>query len=148
MASVFEIRRRNLIAYIEDKHHGNRAEFCRRIGKNPNLINLALTRNDEYRKNIGEKLARNIERLAGMPVGWLDMQVTQPAESSTSLPISTGEVFISGKLWLTATDPLVKKLRSLGNTTLLLSIDAMEDGSLSVSASRVKLPTVRTIPSS
>lgn len=147
MSSVYEIRRRNLIAYIEDKHQGNRAEFCRHIGKNPNLINLALTRNDEYRKNIGEKLARDIEQLAGMPDGWLDSGEMQPSEPTVSISIKTGDKAIEGKLWLTVNKSLIEALKAAGNTTLLMSIDQDDEGCLSVSAHRIKLPAVGTIPS-
>lgn len=72
MIDAFEVRRLNLIKYIRDTHDGNRAEFCRATGKNPNLINLVLSSNTEYRRNIGEKLARDIEKRAGIAPGWLD----------------------------------------------------------------------------
>lgn len=70
---VFEARRLNLIDHIEAQYEGNRAAFCRATGKNPNLINLVLTDNADYRRNIGEKLARSIEEKAGLQVGWLDL---------------------------------------------------------------------------
>jgi hypothetical protein len=72
MSTVFDIRRHNLSSLIADSYQNNRAEFCRATGKNPNLINLVLTSNAEYRRNIGEKLARDIERRAGIAEGWLD----------------------------------------------------------------------------
>jgi Peptidase S24-like len=72
MTTVFDIRRHNLLLLIADSYQNNRAEFCRSTGKNPNLINLVLSSNAEYRRNIGEKLARDIERRAGIAQGWLD----------------------------------------------------------------------------
>ena len=70
--NIIEVRRQNLLGYIRDTYAGNRAEFCRATGKNPNLINLVLTNNPEYRRNIGEKLARDIEARTGLASGWLD----------------------------------------------------------------------------
>lgn len=69
---VFEVRRENLKNLIKQKFDGNRAAFCRAIGKNPNLINLLLTKNPDYQRNIGEKLARDIEHGMSLPQGWLD----------------------------------------------------------------------------
>ena len=70
--NIVEIRRQNLLQYIRDTYGGNRAEFCRATGKNPNLINLVLSLNPEYQRNIGEKLARDIEGRTGLASGWLD----------------------------------------------------------------------------
>lgn len=69
---IQEIRRNNLVAHIKNKHQGNRAAFCRATGKNPNLINLVLSDNLEFRRGFGEKLARDIESRAGLQEGWLD----------------------------------------------------------------------------
>jgi hypothetical protein len=71
--SINDIRRINLISYIAQHHEGNRAAFCRATGKNPNLINLVLTDNPGYRRNIGEKLARDIEKRCELEPGWLDV---------------------------------------------------------------------------
>lgn len=65
-------RRINLVTYIKDHYKGNRAAFCRATGKNPNLINLVLTENEDYRRGFGEKLARDIEQRLGISRGWLD----------------------------------------------------------------------------
>lgn len=85
--NVIEVRRQNLLNYIRDTYEGNRAEFCRATGKNPNLINLVLTHNAEYRRNIGEKLARNIEEKAGIASGWLDSPRGVGARKVTKIPM-------------------------------------------------------------
>ena len=76
ITEVTEVRRANLSSLIRDKFHNNRAAFCRATGKNPNLINLILSNNPEIRRNLGEKLARDIEQLTGLPDGWLDLERT------------------------------------------------------------------------
>ena len=86
--NVFEVRRLNLVAHIEEKYHGNRAAFCRATSKNANLINLVLTDNADYRRNIGEKLARSIEEKAGLPTGWLDSPRGVGERKTASIPIT------------------------------------------------------------
>lgn len=139
MPDIFEVRRRNLVAYIQDKHEGNRAEFCRAIGKNPNLINLALTKNKEYRKNIGEKLARDIEQQSGMPSGWLDQHDRSPSEPTVQVPVTTGDPAIDGKFWLSVTKSQAKKLASSEPLTMLLVVDADEEGNVKAWGNRMKL---------
>lgn len=78
---AFEARRVNLTDYIADRYESNRAAFCRATGKNPNLINLVLTDNADYRRNIGEKLARDIERKAAAThtsssTAWIQLEET------------------------------------------------------------------------
>jgi hypothetical protein len=72
MKSVFDTRRKNLLELIAQKWDGNRSAFARDMSKNVNLINLSLSNNLQLRKNIGEKLARELEKLASLPDGWLD----------------------------------------------------------------------------
>ena len=87
---VFEIRRLNLVEHIANNFQSNRAAFCRATGKNPNLINLVLSDNPEYRRNIGEKLARNIEEVSAMPKEWLDQPRGIGDRNSVFLPLVTG----------------------------------------------------------
>lgn len=84
---IGDVRRMNLVQYIEQHHKGNRAAFCRAIGKNPNLINLTLTDNAEYRKGFGEKLARDIEKRAGIAQGWLDVPHGLGARRTAYIPL-------------------------------------------------------------
>lgn len=76
---VFEARRINLKELIRDRFEGNRAAFSRATGKNPNLINLLLSKNSDYQRNIGEKLARDIEERMQLDSGWLDRINEGPA---------------------------------------------------------------------
>jgi hypothetical protein len=89
MNNSFEVRRQNLLTLIRDSYQNNRAEFCRATGKNPNLINLVLSQNEEYRRNIGEKLARDIEQRAGIAAGWLDSPRGIGIRRVTKIPILT-----------------------------------------------------------
>ena len=96
-ATVFETRRQNLIGLIRDRFSDNRAEFSRSTGKNPNLINLVLTANEEYRRNIGEKLARDIEQRAGLAPGWLDAPRGIGIRNVTQIPILTDQTAVPAK---------------------------------------------------
>jgi len=89
MSSIFDVRRENLLSLIRDSYQNNRAEFSRSTGKNPNLINLVLTNNPEYRRNIGEKLARDIEKRCGIADGWLDSPRGMGIRRVTKVPILT-----------------------------------------------------------
>ncbi len=80
ISEITEIRRTNLIALIDEKFGGNRAAFCRNTGKHPNLMNLVLSVNPAIRRNIGEKLARDLETKLGLSEGWLD----QPREGGSA----------------------------------------------------------------
>lgn len=82
ITQITEVRRKNLAAWIEEKFGGNRSAFCRATGKHQNLINLVLSTNPNTRRNIGERLARDIEVRSGMPAGWLDIE-TQGGPSGT-----------------------------------------------------------------
>lgn len=125
--NVFEVRRLNLIAHIDEKFDGNRAAFCRATGKNPNLINLVLTDNADYRRNIGEKLARSIEEKAGMPVGWLDSPRGVGERKTASIPITflpwsipdTPPLKGDSRLTIPTDDPLLK-FRVSGTANLLI----------------------------
>lgn len=70
--NIYDIRRKNLSALIQSKYENNRSLFARNVGKNVNTINLYLTTNESLRRNIGERNARDLEKMASLPVGWLD----------------------------------------------------------------------------
>jgi len=71
--SIADVRRENLTNLISSRFDGNNAAFCRASGKHQNLINLILTKNLELRRNMGERLARDIERQIGLTEGFLDV---------------------------------------------------------------------------
>lgn len=85
---VYGLRVRNLKHLIAEKYEGNRAAFCRATGKHPNLINLVLTDNDEYKRRIGEKLARSIEESLNLPTEWLDLPQSGSPDAVTVIPLN------------------------------------------------------------
>lgn len=109
---IYEIRRRNLLALIERKYENNRSLFARSVDKNVNTINLYLTLNEALRRNIGERNARELEKMASLPVGWLDNEsngveglalVTNVARISGSTrdnPDPAGEALVMGTKYL------------------------------------------------
>lgn len=88
---IDETRRENLAAYIREHYQGNRAAFCRATGKNPNLINLILTDNPDYRRGFGERLARDIEKRSQLSVGWLDKPKGQGVKRAATVAILSSE---------------------------------------------------------
>ena len=88
---VQAIRRENLAGLIRDRFENNRAAFCRATGRHPNLINLVLSKNPEFQRNVGEKLARMIEADLGLPDGWLDIQ-GQTSINSSSVQFRVAEL--------------------------------------------------------
>lgn len=73
MIEIFEIRRNNAI-YLRDIYcDGNSAEFARRVGKAKGLMNRYIGGSSD-KKNIGDKVARDIEKAFSMPQNWLDQQ--------------------------------------------------------------------------
>jgi hypothetical protein len=126
---TFSIRRLNLLTYIEEKFDGNRAAFCRAIEKNPNLINLVLTNNAEYARNIGEKLARDIEQRAGLATGWLDSPKGVGERKMVYIPITWMPWMIPDKPPLRSdasltvpTDDPALRLRITGTSNLLIVV--------------------------
>jgi hypothetical protein len=72
-SNVADVRRENLSSLIAERFDGNNAAFCRASGKHQNMINLILTKNLAQRRNMGERLARDIERQIGLVEGFLDV---------------------------------------------------------------------------
>lgn len=66
------IRQSNLKKLIDDFPHapGNRAAFCRHYGLDALQIGQYFTESKNGR-NIGERKAQSIEKLVGLPIGWL-----------------------------------------------------------------------------
>lgn len=89
---IYEVRRKNLLALIERKYENNRSLFARSVDKNVNTINLYLTGNLDLRRNIGERNARDLEKMASLPEKWLD----QESSSSPGMSLVTQIERISG----------------------------------------------------
>lgn len=85
---VMEVRRQNLRSLIAEKYQSVNASFSRAVGKDANYVNLILTSNPQIRRNMGEKFAREVEKLLGLPVMWFDTpRVGGPVERVTEVPI-------------------------------------------------------------
>jgi hypothetical protein len=110
--SATEVRRSNLLAYINEKFDGNRSAFARAADKNVNLINLVLSNNEEFRRNIGEKLARDLEQRLSLPEGWMDIQRQGgPTGRVTSFPVVRfGAADDSPEKLVLASDVVIKHL--------------------------------------
>ncbi len=78
-----EIRRQRLREIIDTRFNGVAAHFAAAIGREPSYVSRALTDNAKHRKNIGEDLAREIERALRLPAGYLD---NQHSAASTPIP--------------------------------------------------------------
>lgn len=65
-----DIRRANLKKWIDEKHNGTQASFVALTGINQGELSGLLNK-----KSFGEKKARSLEKIAGMPEMWLDTPV-------------------------------------------------------------------------
>lgn len=92
--NIYDIRRKNLLVLIQTKYENNRSLFARSVDKNVNTINLYLTTNESLRRNIGERNARDLEKMATLPQGWLD----DPASSTPGMSMVTNIERISGSV--------------------------------------------------
>lgn len=77
--NIYDTRRKNLASLIAQKYENNRSQFARAVNKNVNTINLYLTTNETLRRNIGERNARELEKTASLPTGWLDQEASTNA---------------------------------------------------------------------
>ncbi len=69
--NIQDIRRQNLRAVIEAEFGGVPARLARALGCQPTSISR-LTSSAASKRNMGEKMARDIERVSGRPDGWMD----------------------------------------------------------------------------
>lgn len=73
--SIFDIRRRNLRRLIQMNFDDNQSLFARTINRSESYVNRLLAQTDnEHGKNLGEKLARDIESRLRIDPGWFDQQ--------------------------------------------------------------------------
>jgi hypothetical protein len=67
-----DIRRKNLRALIDQKFDGTIARLAELIDRQAGYVSRLLSDNPDHRRNLGEKLARQIEHATGIQSGWLD----------------------------------------------------------------------------
>ncbi len=65
---IYEIRKSNLSRLIKEQFEGTQRRLADAIDRQPDYISRVL----KGTKNVGEKLAREIEQTLGLSVGWLD----------------------------------------------------------------------------
>lgn len=74
---VFDRRQARLRELIRTRYDGKQTRFAEAIDRSQNYVSRMLT-TGENRKNIGEELAREIERILRLTDGWLDTDGTKP----------------------------------------------------------------------
>ncbi len=82
---VFEIRRRRVRQLITDDFGSVDARFAEKVGKAATVVYRWFTDKPEHQRNIGEKLARQIEAACGKPAKWLDQEVV---DATTTIGVS------------------------------------------------------------
>lgn len=124
---INQIRRNNLSALIDERFEGNRAAFSRATGKNPNLINLILTKNPELQRGIGEKLCRDIEVRLDLPVGWFDQRSPSNNERSVSVPVICHPSMRENDEWIVLLPETLRQLTPNVGHSYLACIKATSD---------------------
>lgn len=69
-----QIRLANIEKIISLRCDGVKAKFSTSIGKEPQFIARWWSKSESQKRNIGNKLARHIEAVFGLPHGWVDNQ--------------------------------------------------------------------------
>lgn len=88
---IYAIRRRNLQQVIDERAHGNAADFARSIERERSQIAQYLSPAYNEGRSIGERVARKIEQEAGLPTGYLDTATTQKTFDTNVRSASIGE---------------------------------------------------------
>lgn len=78
---IYNIRKRNLRRIINDSFGGVAANLSRALDVQPNVISRIFTRNEKHRRNVGNEMAREIERVVHLQPGWLDREHWPPARA-------------------------------------------------------------------
>ena len=97
---VADIRREKLRQYIKENFR-TRAEFAEKIGKSPAQVSMWFMKKNEGKRDIGEKLAREIEKKLGLPKYWMDQrhdEVTDGSHASVSPQIIPNSTNSHGQL--------------------------------------------------
>lgn len=69
---INEIRLENINKIVDARCRGVKAEFARKLGKEPAGIARWWSKSEKHRRNIGSRSARFIEEVFKLPSGWLD----------------------------------------------------------------------------
>lgn len=113
---VHKTRRERVAALVREEHKGLQASFADRIGKPANYVSRMLSSPSAAgHKNIGEEMARHIEKCHDKPAGWLDGQVTVTAKATPVLfgmQISAEGVHL-GREWEKLDEPMRSTIQAL-----------------------------------
>ncbi len=69
------VRRRRARLLIDQEFKGIDAGLAERIDTQPSQVSRWFMENPKHRRNIGEKMARRIEKECGLPPGWMDNEL-------------------------------------------------------------------------
>lgn len=86
---VVAARRRQLQRWIDEKHAGSHKDFIAATFDGEKQINQGELSGLLRRKSFGEKRARSLEKLAGMPAMYLDERGSKRPESSAEAVVHT-----------------------------------------------------------
>ena len=84
---VVRNRRKNLQQWIDKKFNGIQADFVKETGINQGELSGLLRE-----KSFGEKKARSLEKIANIPIGWLDKNHNEPEPNLDNVMIPVAAV--------------------------------------------------------
>lgn len=111
----FDIRRARLRELIRTQFDGKQSRFAEKIGRPQNYISRVLT-TGKNRKNLGEELARHIEKTLRLERYWLDTaaeeQQTKGSGTMNNFEMSP-EALALAKQWDQLPSPFRQQIRNL-----------------------------------
>ena len=84
---IAEIRRIRLRQLITEQFGGTDAAFALTIEKQPSYVSRLFSENENHRRNLGDKLAREIEKKCVLETGWLDRPLEDAERPQQSKPL-------------------------------------------------------------
>lgn len=89
MDTIETIRRRRLAQLVQEIGEGNQSAFARRINRDRRLVSLWLAAPDRPgAKQLGSRVAREIEKICGKPSGWMDRSDDEATPPAASQPLT------------------------------------------------------------
>lgn len=90
MATIYDIRRVNLSLLLNMKYGGIASRLAEKMGRKPSYLSRMFMNLDKGGRNMGDKLAREIEAASDLSSGWMD--IVHPDEYMEYLPSSPPQV--------------------------------------------------------
>jgi hypothetical protein len=91
--AIFALRRANLRDLINNKFNGVAAKAAAELGMQASYMSRVFSDNPAHSRNIGNDLARKIERVFDLPEGWMDRE--HPGNGQTGLAVEPRSVTIA-----------------------------------------------------